>query len=124
MACCKRDGVAVRRVRGEQIVLDKQDFIELGCREFTGQRRDAFADDHGGQAALRFRGDLLRRSQRFKAGLVPLPFALFGDEENVHRRMGSGHSTRASCFNFSSSFAAASFGVPVRNSVFLVFTGT
>ena len=32
--------------------------------------------------------------------------------------------TRASNFNFSTSFVAASFGVPVRNSVFFVFVGT
>ena len=120
----QRDRVAVRRVRGEQFVLDEQNFIELGRRKFAGQRRDAFADDDGSETALRFRGNLLRRGQRLKAGLVPLSFALFGDEENVHRLGGSAHSTRASCFNFSSSFAAASFGVPVRNSVFLVFTGT
>ena len=32
--------------------------------------------------------------------------------------------TRASYFSFSTSLAATSFGVPVRNSVFFVFVGT
>ncbi len=78
------DGVAIGRVRREQIVLNEQHFIELAGRKLAGQRRNAFADDHGSQAALRLRGNLLRGGQRFKAGLVPLCVALFGDQENVH----------------------------------------
>ena len=72
MACSERDGVAVRRVGGEEFVFDEQHFIKLGGGKFAGQRRDAFADDDGGQTALRFRGDLLGRGQRLEAGLVPL----------------------------------------------------
>ena len=34
------------------------------------------------------------------------------------------YNTRASCFNFSTSFAAISCGVPVMNSVFFDFCGT
>ena len=53
-------------------MLDEQNFVEFVGGEFVGQRRDALADDHGGEVALRLRGDLLRRGQRFKAGLVPV----------------------------------------------------
>src|SRR3981189_1385665 len=97
--------------------------MKLFLGKFIRQRRNTLADRSGDQPAFRFVRDLLRRSQCLKAGLIPFSFALFGDEKNVHRSC-RGYSTRASCFNFSSSFAAASFGVPVRNSVFLVLVGT
>ena len=116
----------VRRVVFEQVMFDEKDFVKLKCGQFIGERADAFADDHAEQASAPVCcGDLLRGGERFKAGLVPFAVALFGDEENIHRvRTCSPDSTRASCFSFSISFAAISFGVPVRNSVFLVFCGT
>ncbi len=48
-------------------MLDKQNFIHLGGREFACQRRNTFADDQSSQAALRFRRDLLSRSQCLKS---------------------------------------------------------
>ena len=66
-------------------MLDQQYFVEFGGGEFVGQCGDAFADDHGREAAAGLRGNLLRRGQRFKAGLVPLRVALFGNEKDIHR---------------------------------------
>ena len=34
----ERNRISVRRVRCEQIVFDKQHFIEIHCRQFIGQR--------------------------------------------------------------------------------------
>ena len=105
-------------------MLDEQHFLELIARQLIRQRRNAFADHDAGKRALRLLRDLLRRSQRLEADLVPLRFALFGDERRIFKFVRLRYSTRASCFNFSISFAAISFGWPVMNSVFFVFCGT
>jgi hypothetical protein len=93
-------------------------FVELLRCEFVRKSGDAFADDEAGEAAASFRGDLLRCGECLEAGPVPLAIALLSDEQDLHP------STRASNFSFSTSLAAASFGVPVSISVFLVFRGT
>src|ERR1700734_3114875 len=109
---------SVRRVFFQQVVFDQEDFVELIRRDFISERRDAFADDYGGERTLRLLHDLLRGGESLEAHFVPIAFALFRDEKNFH-----GYSTRASCRNFSISFAAISLGWPVMNSVFLVFCG-
>src|SRR5208282_1723433 len=76
--------------------------------------------NHGrANGAGRCRGNLLRCHQRLETRVVPLALPLFGDNKDLH-----GQITRASNFSFSTSLAAISLGVPVRNSVFLVFVGT
>ncbi len=50
----QRVRVSVRRVGGEQIVLDEQNFVELGGGEFIGQRGHAFADDDGQRGGSSF----------------------------------------------------------------------
>ncbi len=80
----ERDGEAVGRVLFEQVVLDEEDFGELVGGEFVGEGAHALADNCGGEAALRLRGDLLRGGQRFKADWIPLAVALLGDDEDIH----------------------------------------
>ena len=113
------DRVAVGGVGFEQIVFDTQDFGDIFRSEFVGQGRYAFADDEPADRARTVLGNLLRSSERFETRVVPFPLPLFGNHENFH-----GQITRASNFNFSTSFEATSLGVPVRNSVFFVFVGT
>ena len=132
-------------------MLDQEHFVELVGGDFVSERRDTFADDYGGERTFCLLHDLLRGGESFEADFVPLAFALFGDEKNFHcltcilrneeqisrsarddrllgvitipALLGDSHRTRASCFSFSISFAATSFGWPVMNSVFLVFCG-
>ena len=59
----ERKRISVRRVRGEQIVFDKQHFIKLCCGKLARQPRDTFANDSGSQAALGFVRNLLGRRQ-------------------------------------------------------------
>src|SRR4029077_6605447 len=103
----------------EQIVFDLEDFGDVFGGEFVGECGYAFADDSGADRAGSVRRNLLGGRQSFKAGIVPLALAEFGDDEDFH-----GQITRASNLSFSTSLVATSFGVPVRNSVFLVFVGT
>src|SRR5262249_20582413 len=118
-------------------------FVELARPQLVGQRTDSLANHQGGERALELGGDLLGCRHGFEARLVPLAFALFGDEENAHESLerflasvamiavfgssaaaGRRYKTRASNLSFSTSFAAASFGVPLRNSVFFALCGT
>ncbi len=104
-------------------MLDQQNLGQILPGKIIGQRSNAISDHDARKSAARVFRDLLRGGQRLKARLVPLGVALFGDEQDLHR-FPLPYSTRASCLSFSMSFAAASFGVPVMNSVFLVFCGT
>ncbi len=115
----QRQAIAVGRVVLQQVMLHEQNFRDILRREFVRERRHAFADHGRADRARRRRGDLLRRHQRLEAGVVPLALPLLGNDEYFH-----GQITRASNFSFSTNLAATSFGVPVRNSVFLVFVGT
>src|SRR5262249_49183211 len=109
----------VGRVVFEQIVFDEQNFGDVLRGEFVSEPGDAFADNESGDSTARVFRDVLRGSERFEAGAVPLILALLSYDEDFH-----GYITRASNFSFSTSFAAASFGVPDKNSVFFVFVGT
>jgi len=100
-------------------VLDQQNFRDVFRSQLVRERRNTLSNHQGADRARRVRGDFLRRRQRFKAGVVPLPLPLLGDDKNFHLQI-----TLASNFSFSTSFAATSFGVPVKYSVFFVFVGT
>ncbi len=65
-------------------MFDEENFVELVSGELVGERRDAFADDDTGERAFGVLHDLLRGGQSFEADVVPLPFALFGDDQNFH----------------------------------------
>ena len=80
----QRQRKTVRSVFLEQVVLDQQHFGPCGGRQLIGKRANAFAGDSGGQAAAGFRGNLLRGGQGLKAGRIPLAFALFGDDQDIH----------------------------------------
>src|SRR5579859_3035366 len=115
----ERDTVSVGRVVGEKIVIDGKNFGDGFGGEFFGKSANSLAKNCCDDTAVRCSGDLLRGGKRFEAGVVPLALAMLGDDEDFHAQI-----TLASNFSFSTSFAAISLGVPVRNSVFFVFTGT
>jgi hypothetical protein len=115
----QREAIAIGRIAIEQVVLDQQNFRDVFAGQLISESRDALSNDYGADCARRGRCNLLRGYQRFETCVVPFALALLGDDEDFH-----GQITRASKRSFSTSFAAISLGVPVRNSVFFVLVGT
>jgi hypothetical protein len=75
---------SVGRVFIQEIVFDEKYFVELKSGYFVSQRRDAFAEDYGGERAFGLLHDLLRGGESLEADFVPLAFALFGDQKYFH----------------------------------------
>src|SRR5262249_20190366 len=102
-----------------QIVLHQQNLSNILRCDLIRKSRNALAKYHSADGAQSLSGNVLRCRQRFKAGVVPLSLPMFSDDEDFHDQI-----TLASNFSFSTSFVAASFGVPVKNSVCFVLVGT
>ncbi len=102
-----RRDISVRRVRLKQIVLHRARFRQLFPRQLRGQAGDTLANHRGFHRLSQFFADLLRRRHRLPRHAVPRAAPLLSDHQDAH-------STRASNFNFSTSFAAASLGLPSK----------
>ena len=63
----KGEGETVGGVALEQVVLGEQDFVEFVGGEIFGERAHSFADDGGGEAALRFARRFAARRRGFRS---------------------------------------------------------
>ena len=80
----QRDAESIRGVGFEQVVFHLQHFGDVFRGKFVRERRNTFSNHqraHGARCVFR---NLLRRRQRFKTGVVPLPLPLLGDHQNFH----------------------------------------
>src|SRR5258707_3009035 len=92
------------------------DFCELLTGQSPRQRLDALPEHGRARGGIEFPGQLLGGGDGFKRHAVPDAAALFHHGQDAHM-------TRASDLRFSTSVAAASFGLPSKSWVCLVRSG-
>src|SRR5262249_15350171 len=80
----ERGAKTVGSVGVEYVVLDEEHFSDVLGGDFHGKRGYTFANDRGANRARSSRGNLLRRYERLKTGVVPFALALFGNDEDFH----------------------------------------
>src|ERR1039458_1483787 len=103
----ERGGVGVRRVLLEEFVLHLVELGELFPCQFRCQDVGALPEHDRAGGGVELRGQLLGGGQSFKRHAVPHTAALLHYDQDAHM-------TRASNLSFSTSWAAASCGLPSK----------